>query len=139
MTTFQDINPATEEIIADIPVSSSEKIKTAVDAAQRAQQSWSQTPFKQRAQMLIKGGESLSCRIEELAHRVTLEMGKPYGEALGEARGWAGSIPGKMKEVAQALEPIKLKGESSETTIVREPPWRGGSHHTLEFPRGHAH
>jgi len=48
-------------------------------------------------------------------------MGKIYIEALGEAKGWAQSIPSKMEEAEHALKPSVVYGKTSKTTIVQEP------------------
>ncbi|MDF2644825.1 MAG: methylmalonate-semialdehyde dehydrogenase [Paenibacillus sp.] len=78
------INPATGEIIARVPLSSSEEVETAVLAAQSAFESWSRTPVPKRARVLFHYWQLLQEHEQELAELITSENGKSYKEALGE-------------------------------------------------------
>ncbi|MDQ0876313.1 malonate-semialdehyde dehydrogenase (acetylating)/methylmalonate-semialdehyde dehydrogenase [Paenibacillus sp. V4I3] len=78
------INPATGEIIARVPLSSSEDVEAAVLAAQTAFESWSRTPVPKRARVLFHYWQLLQEHEQELAELITSENGKSYKEALGE-------------------------------------------------------
>ena len=78
------INPATGEIIARVPLSSSEDVEAAVLAAQTAFESWSRTPVPKRARVLFHYWQLLQEHEHELAELITSENGKSYKEALGE-------------------------------------------------------
>ena len=78
------INPATGEIIARVPLSSSEDVEAAVLAAQTAFESWSRTPVPKRARVLFRYWQLLQEHEHELAELITSENGKSYKEALGE-------------------------------------------------------
>ncbi|MEC0228513.1 CoA-acylating methylmalonate-semialdehyde dehydrogenase [Paenibacillus alba] len=77
-------NPATEEILAYIPISTKEEVDQAVRNSQEAFQSWSRTPVPRRARILFKYQQLLVDNWEELARIVTRENGKSYTEAYGE-------------------------------------------------------
>ncbi|CAN7640376.1 CoA-acylating methylmalonate-semialdehyde dehydrogenase [Paenibacillus sp. LjRoot153] len=77
-------NPATEEILAYIPISTKEEVDQAVRNSQEAFQSWSRTPVPKRARVLFKYQQLLVDHWEELARIVTKENGKSYSEAYGE-------------------------------------------------------
>ncbi|QGQ98211.1 CoA-acylating methylmalonate-semialdehyde dehydrogenase [Paenibacillus psychroresistens] len=77
-------NPATEEILAYVPLSSREDLDSAVDAAAEAFKTWSKTPVPRRARILFKYQQLLVEHWEELAAIVTEENGKSYHEAHGE-------------------------------------------------------
>ncbi len=84
--TFDDINPATLEIIGKIHKASEEDVKNAVDSAQEAFDSWSSTPAPQRAKILFRAARMLEEGKEELARLMTVEMGKVRKEARGDVQ-----------------------------------------------------
>ncbi|MEK3882634.1 CoA-acylating methylmalonate-semialdehyde dehydrogenase [Paenibacillus sp. PL2-23] len=79
-------NPATEEVLAYVPISSSEEVDEAVAAAKTAFRGWSRTPVPRRARVLFKYQQLLVEHWEELARLITLENGKSYTEAYGEVQ-----------------------------------------------------
>lgn len=82
---FLDVtNPATEEIIARVPLSSKEELDKAAEVAQEAFKSWSKVSILRRTKMLFKLQNILEENKEELARLITLEHGKNLKEAIGE-------------------------------------------------------
>ncbi len=84
--TFDDINPATLERLGKIHKASDEDVKSAVDSAEDAFDSWSSTPAPQRAMILFRVARMLEERKEELSHLLTMEMGKVRKEARGDVQ-----------------------------------------------------
>jgi malonate-semialdehyde dehydrogenase (acetylating)/methylmalonate-semialdehyde dehydrogenase len=84
---WQDvINPATGEILAQVPLCDPTEVAKAVDAAAAAFPEWRRTPPEDRIQPLFKLKQLLEDHIDELARLITLENGKTLGEAKGEWR-----------------------------------------------------
>ncbi|MCD9023575.1 CoA-acylating methylmalonate-semialdehyde dehydrogenase [Cohnella silvisoli] len=79
-------NPATEEVLAYVPLSTKEDVDRAVQSANTAFKTWSTTPVPRRARVMFKYQQLLVDNWEELAKLVTLENGKSYGEAYGEVQ-----------------------------------------------------
>lgn len=77
-------NPATEDVLALVPISNKEDVKLAVAAATKAFAGWSKTPVPRRARILFKYQQLLVDHWEELAKLITTENGKNYQEAHGE-------------------------------------------------------
>ncbi|WP_053375248.1 CoA-acylating methylmalonate-semialdehyde dehydrogenase [Paenibacillus sp. FJAT-27812] len=77
-------NPATEEILAQVPLSSEADVDAAVQTAKKAFETWSKTPVPKRARVLFKYQQLLVDHWEELARLITTENGKSYAEAYGE-------------------------------------------------------
>jgi malonate-semialdehyde dehydrogenase (acetylating)/methylmalonate-semialdehyde dehydrogenase len=77
-------NPATEEVLALVPLSAQADVDAAALAAIKAFESWSKTPVPRRARVLFKYQQLLVEHWEELARLITKENGKSYGEAHGE-------------------------------------------------------
>ncbi|UIR30922.1 CoA-acylating methylmalonate-semialdehyde dehydrogenase [Priestia flexa] len=79
-------NPATGEVIANVPLSTKEDVDHAVETANEAFQTWSQVAVPKRARILFKYQQLLVDHWDELAKLVTLENGKSYNEAYGEVQ-----------------------------------------------------
>lgn len=77
-------NPATGEVIAQVPLSTKVDVEQAVSAANEAFKSWSKTAVPKRARILFKYQQLLVDNWEELAKLITIENGKSYNEAYGE-------------------------------------------------------
>ncbi|WP_455919973.1 CoA-acylating methylmalonate-semialdehyde dehydrogenase [Priestia megaterium] len=79
-------NPATGEVIAEVPLSTKEDVDQAVQAANEAFKGWSKTAVPKRARILFKYQQLLVDNWGELAKLVTLENGKSFNEARGEVQ-----------------------------------------------------
>jgi malonate-semialdehyde dehydrogenase (acetylating)/methylmalonate-semialdehyde dehydrogenase len=77
-------NPATGEIIAQVPISSRKDLNQAVSIAKEAYKTWSKTAVPRRARILFRYQQLLVEHWEELAKIITIENGKSYEEAYGE-------------------------------------------------------
>ncbi|KNX33031.1 MULTISPECIES: methylmalonate-semialdehyde dehydrogenase [Bacillus amyloliquefaciens group] len=78
------INPATKEVMCQVPISTREDVEYAVRSASEAFQTWSKTAVPRRARILFNYQQLLQQNKEELARLITLENGKNTTEALGE-------------------------------------------------------
>jgi succinate-semialdehyde dehydrogenase/glutarate-semialdehyde dehydrogenase len=81
---FDVEDPSTGKVIASAADATSEDAMAALDAADKAQDSWARTAPRQRAEILRRGFELVTARAEDFALLMTLEMGKPLAEARGE-------------------------------------------------------
>ncbi|MFE6167755.1 CoA-acylating methylmalonate-semialdehyde dehydrogenase [Viridibacillus arvi] len=79
-------NPATGEILAEVPISTQQDLEKAVDAAKQAFTSWKKVAVPQRARILFKYQQLLIGNWDELAKIITVENGKNYTEAYGEVQ-----------------------------------------------------
>ncbi|KAM3713702.1 hypothetical protein ACJW31_01G275700 [Castanea mollissima] len=83
------INPATEEIVGDIPAATAEDVEIAVDAARRAfswneGKYWASTSGPFRAKFLHAISSMILERKSELAKLEVVETGKPLDEAASD-------------------------------------------------------
>jgi acyl-CoA reductase-like NAD-dependent aldehyde dehydrogenase len=83
-STFDVINPATEEVFAPCPRADLAQLNEAVAAAKGAFPGWSATPLAERARLLNKLADAIDARAPELAPILTQEQGKPLGGAFYE-------------------------------------------------------
>ncbi|MEL6488039.1 MAG: NAD-dependent succinate-semialdehyde dehydrogenase [Pseudomonadota bacterium] len=86
------VNPATEQVIAQCPKVSKAQLDAAIAAAENAFPGWAATPGAERHRILRRAADLLRERAETIARVVTLEMGKPHAQALGETKGAADLI-----------------------------------------------
>lgn len=89
--TFDVENPATGEHLATLASATEEDALDALDAACAAEKEagehgWAATPARERAEILRRAFDLVTERAEAFATLMTLEMGKPYAEALGEVK-----------------------------------------------------
>ncbi|MCY8512773.1 methylmalonate-semialdehyde dehydrogenase [Bacillus atrophaeus] len=82
---YEDVvNPATKEVLCQVPISTKEDIDYAVEKASQAFKKWSKVAVPRRARILFNYQQLLQQNKEELARLITLENGKNTTEALGE-------------------------------------------------------
>ncbi|MFQ5874186.1 MAG: aldehyde dehydrogenase family protein, partial [Dehalococcoidia bacterium] len=79
-------NPATGEAIAEVPLSTRDEVRQAVESAHHAFREWRETPPPNRTQYLFALKNLMEEHKEDLARIVTQENGKCIGEARGEVR-----------------------------------------------------
>lgn len=80
------VNPATQEVIARVPISTKDEVDDAVTAAQEAFSYWRRTPPVARARCLFRLKELLEQHFEEVSRIQTMEHGKTIDESRGETR-----------------------------------------------------
>ena len=98
-------NPATEEILAEVPLSTTSDVDAAVRAAQQAFAEWKEVPVTERVRILFRFRELLVGQVDRLARLVTEENGKTLSESAAEI--WRGI---EVVEFAIGM-PELMKGE----------------------------
>lgn len=101
-------NPATAEVIAEVPLSPAEEVDQAVQSGLKAFPEWRRTPVEDRIQHLFKLKQLLEANIDDLARAIVNEAGKTYKEAAGEIRRGIENV-----EVACGA-PILMQGVNNE-------------------------
>ncbi|HKW06274.1 MAG TPA: aldehyde dehydrogenase family protein, partial [Candidatus Dormibacteraeota bacterium] len=79
-------NPATGEVIDEVPMSDARHVDAAVRAAQAAFVDWSRTSVMDRVRLMFRYKAVLEAHFEELAAIVTRHHGKTLDESRGEVR-----------------------------------------------------
>ncbi|MEW5620683.1 NAD-dependent succinate-semialdehyde dehydrogenase [Pseudomonas putida] len=77
-------NPATEEVIGQVPLATADELDLALEAAQQGFEQWSKTVPAERARVLKRAADLILERAAHIAAQMTLEEGKPIGEAMDE-------------------------------------------------------
>ena len=77
-------NPATDEVIGQLPHAGREDLDRALTSAQRAFESWRKTSPLERSKVLRRVAELARERAAEIGRNITLDQGKPLAESAGE-------------------------------------------------------
>ena len=85
-STFEVLNPATDEVLISVGNASAADALAAMDAACDVQASWAATPARERGEVLRAVFEMITDRAEDFATLMTLEMGKVLAESMGEVK-----------------------------------------------------
>eukprot|EP00252_Welwitschia_mirabilis_P014846 TRINITY_DN32889_c0_g1_i1.p1 TRINITY_DN32889_c0_g1~~TRINITY_DN32889_c0_g1_i1.p1 ORF type:complete len:548 (+),score=123.83 TRINITY_DN32889_c0_g1_i1:252-1895(+) len=78
------INPATQDIISKLPLTTPEEFQAAVKAAKKAFPEWRNTPVTARQRVMFKLQELIWRNMDKLALNVTTEQGKTLNDARGD-------------------------------------------------------
>ncbi|KAI9176997.1 hypothetical protein LWI28_009708 [Acer negundo] len=78
------INPATQEVVSQVPLTTNEEFKAAVSAAKQAFPSWRNTPITTRQRIMFKFQELIRRDMDKLAMNITTEQGKTLKDAHGD-------------------------------------------------------
>src|SRR5215813_10801984 len=114
--TLDVINPATGRILTAAPRADRVQLDQAVAAATTAFPSWSATPLRQRAALLVKLADALEAERGAFARLLTQEQGKPLPQALWEID-WAIDT---MRYFATLDLPTEVLKEDATQKVVRQ-------------------
>lgn len=121
-STFQTINPANEEVLAEIAQAETSDVDAAVNAATQAFKSWRLVPAPLRGELLFKVGDILKQKKEGLAQLLTRDMGKVIAEARGdvqEAIDMAYFMGGEGRRLLGYTAPVEMPNKFG--MAVRDP------------------
>jgi succinate-semialdehyde dehydrogenase/glutarate-semialdehyde dehydrogenase len=118
------INPATEEVLAEIAYGGRAEAHRAVEAAHKALPAWMKTTVYERARVLKKTADLMRERLADIARTLTMEQGKPLRESEGE-----------IKHSADTFEWFAEEGKRAYGQVI--PHWVPGKRHmTIKHPVG---
>ena len=109
------INPATGKTLREFPALTKEAIEAKLQLAWTTFHSYRNTPFAERARLLLKAAEILESEKRELGALMTTEMGKTLGSAIAEAEkcAWACRYYAENGEKLLADEPVATNASRS--------------------------
>jgi len=77
-------NPATQEVVCQVPQSTNAEMQSAVDAASAAFKTWSKVSVSQRQRVMLNYQKLIRDHTPELAELITREQGKTIADAKGD-------------------------------------------------------
>jgi malonate-semialdehyde dehydrogenase (acetylating) / methylmalonate-semialdehyde dehydrogenase len=78
------VNPATQEVLAQVPFATDEEISTAVASARQAYKTWKNTPLATRARIMLKLQALVREHMSRIAQTLSAEQGKTLADAEGD-------------------------------------------------------
>ena len=120
--TMEVLNPATGEVIAEVPRAAEEDVDRAVAAAEAAWETWREKTPKDRMELLLGLADVIDENAEELARLESLNVGKPWWVAVDEP----GMMSDNLRFFAGAARNLEGKAaaeyvEGYTSMIRREP------------------
>jgi len=112
------INPANEEVCAQISMGSEDDVNKAVSAARAAFDSFSRTSRAERVELLESCAEVYQKYYNDIADAIREEMGAPQELAAG-AQAFCGL--GHLQEAAKILRTFDFEEDLGENRVFREP------------------
>ena len=121
MTSLQSINPATGDVVGEVPVTPVASITSVTDRARAAAAGWRRLSLAERRDCLASAAPRFLARAEELGALLTREMGKPLNEGIGEVKACGSGLESELAEIVEALEPVVRTDEGVRSTIYHDP------------------
>jgi malonate-semialdehyde dehydrogenase (acetylating)/methylmalonate-semialdehyde dehydrogenase len=78
------VNPATQEVLARVPMCGADEVEAAVRSAAEAFKTWRNTPIAARARIMLKLQEVIRRDMKKIAAVLTAEQGKTLPDAEGD-------------------------------------------------------
>jgi malonate-semialdehyde dehydrogenase (acetylating)/methylmalonate-semialdehyde dehydrogenase len=120
--TLDVVNPATAEVLGQVPLGTAAEVAQAAEAAGRAFPGWRRTPAVERVQYLFRLKQLMETAFQDVSRSITLECGKTLDESRAEMRRAIENV-----EIACGI-PQLMQGYNSEDiapgideTMIRQP------------------
>lgn len=119
----QDIlNPATGQVIAQLPHATPQDLDRALAAAARAFEAWKKSSPIERSKVLRKVSELARARAQDIGRGITLDQGKPLAESVGEVMFCAEHAEWHAEECRRIYgRVIPARHPAVRQTVLREP------------------
>jgi len=118
----QTISPVDGSLLLERELMSDSDRHRLLDAAKHAQTGWARTPLAERVRALEAMVDAFVAMKDEVAHEITLQMGRPLSQSPGEVNGFEDRARTMLAMAPQALAEIRPeKIQGYERWIQREP------------------
>jgi succinate-semialdehyde dehydrogenase/glutarate-semialdehyde dehydrogenase len=118
---MQSYNPATDAVLVDYVAHDELAIESRLRVARAAQQSWARLAVRQRTPYLLQAAAVLRRRKDALARIITLEMGKPLSESVGEIEKCAWNLEYYAQQGETFLADQVIASAAADSRIVYDP------------------
>ncbi|MFG3248694.1 NAD-dependent succinate-semialdehyde dehydrogenase [Streptomyces sp. NPDC048187] len=115
------VNPATEEVIGEVPLATTADLDRALDAATEGFRIWRGTPIAERTRILHAAADLIAERAADIGRVMTREQGKPLRESTGEARRTAETLRWHADDARRAYGRIIPSAPGTVLSVRREP------------------
>jgi succinate-semialdehyde dehydrogenase/glutarate-semialdehyde dehydrogenase len=105
---YQSLNPATGKLLQKFDELTDKQLEEKLATAEKCFQSWKLKTYAERAVIVAEAAALMHKRVDELAHTMTLEMGKRIAEAKGEVEFSADILGYYAKNAERFLANVEL-------------------------------
>jgi len=119
--THEVINPATGEVLGELPLATPADLDRALDAAARGYRIWRAKSAAERGNVLAGAARLLRERMEKIATIATLEEGKTLPEAKGELMMAVGLFEFYAAEAQRLYGRVLVRPAGFRSLVVKEP------------------
>jgi succinate-semialdehyde dehydrogenase/glutarate-semialdehyde dehydrogenase len=120
--TTEVIDPTTEQVLGVLPVADEDDVTRAIEAATRAFESWKAVSALERSGLIRSAAEWLRVRRGDWATMISLELGKPYRQALVETQTACEILDWSAEEARRQYDRvIPARSADMRLTTVGEP------------------
>ena len=130
------VNPATEDVLGRVPFAEPDDVDRAIAAAKAAFPKWRDAGPDFRSSILLRASALLHQRADEIGRVMTLEEGKPLGEAAGEVHRAATLLQWDTEEGRRAYGRIIPSGPDEILSVRMVPVGPVGAFVPWNFPAG---
>lgn len=134
--THQVVNPATGEVLGELPLAEASDLDRALDTAARGFERWRRAPARERAAVLSGAARLIHERAETIARVATLEQGKTLAETRIEAHVVASLFEFYAGECQRLYGRSLVRPEGQRSTVVHEPVGPVAAFAPWNFPLG---
>lgn len=114
---FTATNPATGEELKRYPLHDATHVAGALQAARDTREKWKTTSFSERAGLLNRVAQVMEDDIDSLGEWMTLEMGKPVGEAHGEVKKSIWCARHYAEKADEYLAPVTIESDATHSYV----------------------
>jgi len=115
-------NPATGQLLAEVPETPTAQVVQSANEARRAQPHWQATPLAERVAVIGRFRAALAAQLELLATTLTAEMGKPIRQSRNEINGLLGRIDFFVQQVGPTLAAQQVFDETGMREVIEFDP-----------------
>ena len=134
---FEVVDPATEEVLGELPHATTADLDRALEAARRSFPSWRAVPPHERGRILRRAAELLRERSEHVARIATMEEGKPLAESRREVEMSAEIFEWYAEEGRRAYgRVLPQRATGVRMTVLKEPVGPVAAFAPWNFPIG---
>ena len=122
MSTLKIYNPATTELVSEVPADDAASVASKAQRARDAQPAWAAVPLAERKAIMSRFRASIVAELEALAAALTSETGKPIRQSRNELNGLLGRIDFFVDKVDAATSTETVYAEGGMTEQITHDP-----------------
>lgn len=121
MSTVKSINPYTNTTITDYKTHTNVEIDAIIKSADKRFYTWRETSFSHRKELMLKAAHDLKSNSREYAETISLEIGKPITQAIGEVEKCAWVCEYYAENAEKQLQNRIVKTDAHKSYVSYEP------------------